>query len=85
MKLLSVPRLELLGCLLLSKLVKEVVLAVSSRVCVSRIFCWTDSELVLCSFKGKEKCWNGNNTIINNLRSSVRKKGLCKEDILQFN
>ena len=58
MKSLSVPRLELLGCLLLSQLIKEVVLAISSRVCVDVIFCWTDSEVELCQVKSKEKYWN---------------------------
>ena len=38
MKPLSVPRFELLGCFLLSQLIKEVVLAVSSRACVDGIF-----------------------------------------------
>ena len=47
MKPLRVPRLELLGCLLLSQLIKEVVLTVSSGVCVDGIFCWTDSEVAL--------------------------------------
>ena len=48
MKPLNVPHLELLGCLLLKHLIKEVVLAVGSRVCVDGIFCWTDSEVALC-------------------------------------
>ena len=38
MKRLSVPHLELLGCLLLSQLTKEVVLVVSSRMYVDEIF-----------------------------------------------
>ena len=33
------------------------VLAVSSRVCVDGIFYWTDSEVALCWFMGKEKYW----------------------------
>ena len=45
------------GCLLFSHLIKEVVLAVISRVCVDGMFCWTDSEVALCWVKkGKEKC-----------------------------
>ena len=39
MKPLSAPHLELLGCPLLSQLIKEVVLAVSSRICVDGIYC----------------------------------------------
>ena len=39
------------GCLLLSQLIKEVVLAVISRVCVDGMFCWTDSEVALCWVK----------------------------------
>ena len=57
MKPSSVPRLEVLGCLLLSQLITGVALAVSSRVCVDGTFCWTDSEVTLCWVKGKEKCW----------------------------
>ena len=37
--------------------VKEVVLAVSSRVCVDGRFFWTDSEGALCWVNGKELCW----------------------------
>ena len=48
MKPLSVPDMELLDCLLLSQLIKEMVLTVSSRVCVDGIFCWTDLEVALC-------------------------------------
>ena len=53
LKVLTIPRLELLGCVLLSK----VCLAVGSRVDLSEIFCWTDSEVALCWVKGKTKCW----------------------------
>ena len=48
------------GCLLLSQLIKEVVLAVISRVCVDGMFCWTDLEVALCWVKnGKllERLW----------------------------
>ena len=48
MKPLNVPHLELLGCILLSQLIKEVVSAVGIRVCVDGIFCWTDLEVALC-------------------------------------
>ena len=56
MKRLSVPHLELLECLLLSQLTKEVVLVVSSRIYVDEIFPWTDSDVAVCWVKGKEIC-----------------------------
>ena len=57
LKVLTIPRLELLGCVLMSKVVKEVSVAAGSRVDLSEIFCWTDSEVALCRVKGKTKCW----------------------------
>ena len=51
------PRLELLACVLLSKLIKEVLLVLSGRVVISEVFCWSDSEVALCWIKGKEKFW----------------------------
>ena len=57
LKKLSIPRLELLGCVLLSKVFKDGFKVLNKRVCVDGIFCWTDSEVALCWIKGKEKCW----------------------------
>jgi len=42
MKVLSIPRLELLGCLLLSKLMVAVLKGVRDEVNVKDWFCWTD-------------------------------------------
>ena len=53
----TVPRLELLGCLSLSQLIEEVVLTVTSGMCIDGIFCWNDSEVALCWVNGKKKCW----------------------------
>ena len=44
---LPVPRIELLPCLLLSKLVSTVVNAMSVNVVVSKTVCWTDSLVTL--------------------------------------
>ena len=44
---LSIPRIELLSCLLLSKLVGAVVNAMSVEVVVCKIVCWTDSLVAL--------------------------------------
>ena len=57
LKIISIPRLELLGCLLLSKLYSEVCSAVSKRVSIENKFCWTDSVVALCWISGKEKSW----------------------------
>jgi hypothetical protein len=51
LKTLTIPRLELLGCLLLSKLINEVVRGIRGRVVLDGIFCWSDSEVALCWIK----------------------------------
>ena len=57
LKKLTIPRLELLGCLLLSRLIKEVLEGVNGRIEVDDMFCWSDSKVALCWIKGKEKSW----------------------------
>ena len=57
LKTLSIPRLELLGCSLLTKLLKEVKLSISERIEVESVYGWCDSEVVLCWLKGKSKNW----------------------------
>ena len=56
-KTLTVPRLELLGCLLLSKLVGEIQVCLTDRLVVDEVFCWSDSQVSLCWIRGKEKSW----------------------------
>ena len=46
-KCLSIPRIELLPCLLLSKLVSAVANAMSVEIVVSKTVCWTDSLVAL--------------------------------------
>ena len=57
LKILSIPRLDLLWCVLLAKLMKQTKEAIRSRVLIDDTYCWTDSEVILCWIKGKEKCW----------------------------
>ena len=57
LKTLTSPRLELLGCLLLSKLICEVLVGVKKRIDLHDIFCWTHSEVALCLVNGKGKGW----------------------------
>ena len=47
----SIPRIELLPCLLLSKLVSAVVNAMSVEVVANKTVCWTDSLVGLCWIK----------------------------------
>ena len=54
LKTLSVP---LLVCVLLKKLYREVMSAISKRTKINNNICWTDSEVALCWIKGKEKMW----------------------------
>ena len=48
LKKLSIPRLELLGCVLLSKVLKDVLVALKGRVSIDSVYCWSDSEVALC-------------------------------------
>ena len=57
LKKLSIPRLELLGCVLLSKVLKDVLVALKRRVSIDSVYCWSDSEVALCWVKGRKKCW----------------------------
>ena len=57
LKKLTIPRLELLGCLLLSKLIKEVLEGVNGRIEVDDVYCWSDSKAALCWITGEEKSW----------------------------
>ena len=58
MKDLSIPRLELLACVLLSKLVVSVINAVRLVVQIRSVFCWTDSHIAVWWVKQSNKRWN---------------------------
>ena len=57
LKSLSILRLELLTCVLLTKLVSEICPPISSRLLIDNRFCCADSEVTLCWVIGKEKSW----------------------------
>ncbi|XP_065664738.1 uncharacterized protein LOC136086370 [Hydra vulgaris] len=57
LKEISIPRLELLGCVLLSRLIEEVLRVLSKRLKFDNVICWCDSEVALYWIKGKEKTW----------------------------
>ena len=57
LKALTIPRLELLSCLLLSTLLSECKLALQTKIKIDRTLCWSDSEVALCWIKGKERIW----------------------------
>ena len=54
-KKLTVPRLELLGNLLLSRLVVNVLRALEMELFISEVFCWSDSLISLAWIKGVDK------------------------------
>ena len=56
-KTLTILRLELLGCHLLSKLVDSVKRAIRMIVKVDEVYFWTDSEICLCWIKSVDKEW----------------------------
>ena len=58
MKDLSIPRLELLAWVLLSKLVVSAINAVILEAQVRNVFCWTDSQIAVWWIKQSNKRWN---------------------------
>ena len=65
----TIPWLELLSCLLLSKLLVSVLDVISQVVTVSSIFYWSDSMVALWWMKQVEKRWN---TWVQNRLSVIR-------------
>ena len=66
LKKLFIPRLKLLGFALLSKVLKDVLVALKGRVSIDFVNCWSDIEVALCWVKGKEKCckpWEENKVV----------------------
>ena len=57
MKVVTIPRLELLSCVLLAKLLISVKNAINQEVKVDRLVCWSDSEVSLFWIKGLRKEW----------------------------
>ena len=53
----QLPRLELLSCELLTKLIKSVSLAIEKEMIVSRIICWTDSKIAYYWITQVNKDW----------------------------
>ena len=57
LKQVSIARLELLGCVLLSELVNQVLSALEKRISLKSVKCWSDSQVALCWIRGKTKHW----------------------------
>ena len=55
LKTQSIPRLELLGALILSRLMKRTAEELQKVIQLDRVICCTDAEIVLCWIKGKDK------------------------------
>ena len=54
---LSIPRLELLSALILSRLITTVKVALEPLVALEEVYCWTDSKTVLHWIIGTDKEW----------------------------
>ena len=48
----TIPRLELLGALVLARLIKSVLTAFERTLRVDSVFCWSDSQIALCRIWG---------------------------------
>ena len=57
LKKLSLPRLELLSCLLLCNLIQSTLSSIESRFTIKQKTCWTDSQIALCWISNKKKQW----------------------------
>ena len=56
-KPLTIPRLELLSCFLLSKLIKTVYESLNHEITITRTTCWTDSKIAFYWITQKYKDW----------------------------
>ena len=54
-KKISIPRIELLSCVLLAELMKSVRKLLRGVVVVEKLYLWSDSEVALAWIKGKDK------------------------------
>ena len=76
-KQLTIPRLVLSGCLLLSKLISNIFSTLTKCHLITYINCWTDSTVALNWIKNisktREKCVENRLTINNNTKFSQRK------------
>ena len=68
---LSITRIELLSCLLLSKLVSAVVNVLSVEVVVSKIVCWNYLSVALWWIKRVDKNWT---VLVENRVRKIRQK-----------
>ena len=57
LKELSIPRLELLGCLMLATLADSICKALDGVLTIQRKCFWSDSKISLCWIKNKSKEW----------------------------
>ena len=53
----SIPRLELMACLLLSELVEIFLSSISNSIDIKNVYCWSDSLGSLFWIEGKNKTW----------------------------
>ena len=70
LKTQTIPRLELLSALLLSRLISSVILALENEVQMMRLHCFTDSTVVLFWIRGVEKSWK---PFVQNRISEIRR------------
>ena len=79
MKNLTIPRLELLSCVLLSKLINSSINALKDELVIDRIYCWSDSEISLHWIKNVKKEWK---LWVNNRVMKIR--SLTKPDYWKY-
>ena len=68
---LTVPRVELLGNLVVSRLVANVSRALEGDLCINKVVCWTDSQITLAWIKSIDKEFDA---FVENRVVEIRKK-----------
>ena len=66
----TTPRLELLGTLLLARLITSVANSLRSEITLEQAACYSDSQIALCWIRGLEREWK---PFIQNRVSEIRK------------
>ena len=79
---LSTPRLELLGNLILSRLILTVLNTFQGEIVISCLYAWTDSQVSLAWIKALHKEFQ---TFVQNRVVEIRKKHLGRKLELLFN
>ncbi|XP_074036326.1 uncharacterized protein [Leptinotarsa decemlineata] len=70
-KKITIPRLELCAAVLLTKLISSIIYLITPQLNLKRVYCWSDSQIVLYWIKGHPHRWK---TFVSNRVTFIREK-----------